>query len=216
VSRERSRTTVRRLPEKQVTDVGVLYGILDAALVAHVAVPAPGRLAVVPVGIARDGDRLLIHGSAASQAFRFLATGVETCTTVTLLDAVVVARSQFESSMDYRCAMIFGGYAPLEGEEKERALAVLSDALMPGMTQARPPSDKEVRAVSVLALPLNEWSLKVSDHDAPEDAPEDLDREAWGGVVPLRHVWGEPVTAPGLPGSPAVPQALSTWPEGRS
>ena len=216
MSRERSRTTVRRLPQKQDTDVGVLYGVLDAALVAHVAVPAPGRLAVVPVGIARDGDRLLIHGSNASQAFRLLATGVETCTTVTLLDGVVVARSQFESSMNYRSAMVFGGYGPLAGEEKDQAFAVLAERLMPGMTQARPPTAKESAATSVLALPLTEWSLKVSDRDEPEDAAEDLDREVWGGVVPLHHVWGEPVTAPGLPGSPAVPQGISTWPEGRS
>ena len=207
---------MRRLPGKQVTDVEVLYGILDAALVAHVAVPAPGRLAVVPVGLAREGDRLLIHGSTASQAFRFLATGVDTCTTITLLDGVVVARSQFESSMNYRSAMVFGGYSALEGAEKDRAFAVLADRLMPGMTQARPPSAKESGATSVLALPLTEWSVKVSDRDEPEDAPEDQDRAVWGGVVPLRHVWGEPVTAPGLPGTPAVPQALSTWPEGRS
>jgi nitroimidazol reductase NimA-like FMN-containing flavoprotein (pyridoxamine 5'-phosphate oxidase superfamily) len=210
------RTTVRRAPHKQVTDVEVLYALLDAALVAHVAVPAPGRLAVVPVGIARDGDRLLIHGSNASQAFRFLATGVETCTTVTLLDGVVVARSQFESSMNYRSAMMFGGYTQLEGEDKESAFAVLSERLMPGMTQARRPSSKESAATSVLALPLTEWSLKVSAKEAPDDATEDLDSAVWGGIVPLHHVWGEPVTAPGIPGSPAVPQALSTWPEGRS
>jgi nitroimidazol reductase NimA-like FMN-containing flavoprotein (pyridoxamine 5'-phosphate oxidase superfamily) len=216
VSRERVRKTVRRAPHKQITDVEVLSAILDAALVAHVAVPAPGRLAVVPVGIARDGDRLLIHGSTASQAFRFLATGVETCTTVTLLDGVVVARSQFESSMNYRSAMMFGGYTQLEGEDKESAFAVLAERLMPGMTQARRPSAKESAATSVLALPLTEWSLKVSAKDAPDDATEDLDSEVWGGIVPLHHVWGEPVTAPGIPGSPVVPQALSVWPEGRS
>ncbi|GLY16228.1 pyridoxamine 5'-phosphate oxidase family protein [Kineosporia rhizophila] len=214
--RERLRTTVRRIPGKQVTDREVLDQVLDAALVAHVAVPAPGRLAVVPVGTARDGDRLLIHGSNASQAFRFLATGVETCTTITLLDGVVVARSQFESSMNYRSAMLFGAYRALEGEEKERGLAVLAEALMPGMTQARTPSAKELAATSVLALPLTEWSLKVSAKNEPEDASEDFDREVWGGVVPLHHSWGTPITAPGLPGDPAVPEALATWPEGRS
>ncbi|GAB6897472.1 pyridoxamine 5'-phosphate oxidase family protein [Kineosporia succinea] len=214
--KERPRTLVRRLPNKQVTELEALHAVLDAALVAHVAVPAPGRLAVVPVGAARDGDRLLIHGSSASQAFRFLATGVETCTTITLLDGVVVARSQFESSMNYRSAMLFGAYSALEGPEKERGLAVLAEALMPGMAQARTPSPKELLATSVLALPLTEWSLKVSDRAEPDDASEDLDSPVWGGVVPLHHVWGEPVTAPGLPGNPDVPQALSQWPEGRS
>ncbi len=214
--RERLRTQVRRAPHKQVTELEVLHDLLDAALVAHVAVPAPGRLAVVPVGMARDGEQLLIHGSTASQAFRFLATGVETCTTITLLDGVVVARSQFESSMNYRSAMLFGGYRALDGDEKEHALAVLSDALMPGMTQARTPSSKELLATSVLALPLTEWSLKVSAKSEPEDASEDLDREVWGGIVPLEHRWGTPVTAPGLPGRPTVPEAISAWPDGRS
>ncbi|MCD5353868.1 pyridoxamine 5'-phosphate oxidase family protein [Kineosporia mesophila] len=213
---ERPKTQVRRAPHKQVTSREALDAVLDAALVAHVAVPAPGRLAVVPTGMARDGDRLLIHGSTASQAFRFLATGVETCTTITLLDGVVVARSQFESSMNYRSAMLFGGYTALEGSEKARALAVLSEALMPGMTQARTPSAQELVATSVLALPLTEWSLKVSAKDAPDDASEDLDSPVWGGIVPLRHTWGEPLSAPGIPGDPAVPAALADWPEGRS
>jgi len=212
----RPRTTVRRAPEKQVTDLARLHEILDSALVAHVGVPDPGRPAVVPVGLARDGDRLLIHGSAASQAFRFLATGVETCTTVTLLDAVVVARSQFESSMNYRCAMVFGGYTALEGEDKAHGLAVLADRLTPGMTQARPPSAQESRATSVLAVPLIEWSVKVSAKAAPDDAEQDLDRPVWSGIVPLLHTWGEPVTAPDLPGDPPVPTALVDWPNGRA
>jgi uncharacterized protein len=216
VSSERLRTTVRRVPGKQVTELGALHRVLDAALVAHVAVPAPDRLAVVPVGMARDGDRLLIHGSNASQAFRFLATGVPTCTTITLLDGVVVARSQFESSMNYRSAMLFGSYQALTGAEKEKGLAVLAEALTPGMTQARTPSAKELAATSVLAMPLTEWSLKVSDKSEPEDAAEDLGSEVWGGVVPLHHSWGTPITAPGLPGSPAVPTAIADWPEGRS
>lgn len=215
VTQERPRTTVRRAPEKQVTDLERLHEVLDTALVAHVGVPAPGRPAVVPVGLARDGGRLLIHGSSASQTFRFLATGVETCTTVTLLDAVVVARSQFESSMNYRCAMVFGGYTELEGADKQRGLAVLAERLTPGMTQARPPSAQESRATSVLALPLSEWSLKISAKTAPDDAAQDLDRPVWGGIVPLLHTWGEPVTAPGLPGDPPVPDALADWPQGR-
>jgi nitroimidazol reductase NimA-like FMN-containing flavoprotein (pyridoxamine 5'-phosphate oxidase superfamily) len=212
----RERTKIRRAPQKQVRDLSALHAVLDAALVAHVAVPQDHRLAVVPVGVARDGDSLLIHGSSASQAFRTLATGVETCVTVTLLDAVVVARSQFESSMNYRSAMVFGSFEQLAGEPKERSLAILSARLLPGLTGARTPSPTELTATSVLSMPLAEWSLKVSDKDGPEDVPTDVDRPVWAGIVPLRHVWGDPLDAPDLgPGLPA-PAALADWPEGRS
>lgn len=208
-------TRVRRVPEKQVTDLAALHAVLDAAMVAHVAVPQEHRLAVVPVGVARDGDRLLIHGSTASQAFRTLATGVPTCATITLLDGVVVARSQFESSMHYRCAMVFGSFAPVPAAEREAALAAVSAHLLPGLTGARPPSRKELAATSVLALPLAEWSLKVSAGD-PDDAAADLERPVWAGTVPLQHTWGTPVPAPGLaPGLP-VPAALARWPQGRA
>jgi hypothetical protein len=203
------------LPDKQVDDVGVLHAILDAALVAHVAVPQEHRLAVVPVGLARDGDRLLIHGSTASQAFRTLAGGVPTCATVTLLDGIVVARSQFESSMHYRCAMIFGSFAPVPEPEREAALAVLSEHLLPGLTGARTPSSKELAATSVLALPLTEWSLKVSAGD-PDDAETDLDRPVWAGVVPMLHSWGTPVPAPDLTVDRPAPAELANWPGGRA
>ena len=203
------RTRVRRLPEKQVADRAALDAVLDAALVAHVAVPQAHRLAVVPVGMARDDDRLLIHGSTASQAFRTLATGVQTCATVTLLDGIVVARSQFESSMHYRCAMVLGAFSALEGPAKEAALAVLAEALLPGLTGPRAPSAKELKATSVLAMPLAEWSLKVSAGD-PDDAEEDLDRDVWAGVVPLEHRWGEPVSAPGV--TRPAPAGLAAWP----
>jgi nitroimidazol reductase NimA-like FMN-containing flavoprotein (pyridoxamine 5'-phosphate oxidase superfamily) len=211
----RPRTQVRRAPYKQVEDVEVLHAILDAALVAHVAVPQEHRLAVVPVGMARDGDALLIHGSSASQAFRALAAGVETCATVTLLDGVVVARSQFESSMNYRCAMMFGEFEKLAGKAKERGLAVLSEQLLPGLSDQRTPSMKESAATMVLSMPLSEWSLKVSDK-APDDNPADLERPVWAGVVPLRHVWGEPVDAPDLSVAQPVPAEIAAWPQGRS
>jgi nitroimidazol reductase NimA-like FMN-containing flavoprotein (pyridoxamine 5'-phosphate oxidase superfamily) len=211
----RPRTQVRRLPEKQVADVSVLYAILDAALVAHVAVPQEHRLAVVPVGVARDGDRLLVHGSTGSQAFRTLASGVPTCATVTLLDGIVVARSQFESSMHYRSAMIFGSFTAVPLEQRAAALAVLSEHLLPGLTGARTPSPKELAATSVLALPLTEWSVKVSAAD-PDDLAGDLDRPVWAGVVPMRHIWGTPITAPDLTVDLPVPSELANWPTGRA
>jgi nitroimidazol reductase NimA-like FMN-containing flavoprotein (pyridoxamine 5'-phosphate oxidase superfamily) len=216
----RERTQVRRAPDKQVRDRSALDEVLDAALVAHVAVVDPseadGQPYVVPLGVARDGDRLLLHGSTASRALRALAAGAPTCATVTILDAVVIARSQFESSMNYRSAMVLGRCTELAGEEKRRALAALSQRLLPGVEGQRPPTRKELAATSIVALPLAEWSLKVSGKAGPDDEPSDLDREVWAGVVPLRHVWGEPVDAPDLRVDVRPPAALATWPEGRS
>lgn len=209
-------TDVRRLPDKQVRDVQVLHTILDAALVAHVGFVDDGRPVVVPFACARDGDRLLVHGSTGSRAVRTLGGGVPCCVTVTLLDGMVVARSQFESSMHYRSAMLFGTFEALIGQAKDAGLAALVERLLPGVDGQRPPSRRELAATAVLALPLTQWSVKVSSGD-PDDATEDLDRPVWAGVVPLRHVWGEPRPAADLsPQNLTPPPALTTWPEGRA
>ena len=209
------RTQVRRLPEKQSSDRSALHQLLDAALVAHVAVLDGDQPYVLPVGFARDGDRLIIHGSNASRLFRALAAGASTCLTVTVIDGLVLARSQFESSMHYRSAMLLGAFTELRGEEKRLALATLAARLLPGLHDGRPPSALELRATSVLAMPITEWSLKVSD-SPPEDAPEDLERPVWAGVVPMRHVWGAPVDAPDLAAGLTAPEGLARWPEGRA
>jgi hypothetical protein len=219
--RTRPRTAVRRLPDKQVHDRGALDALLDAALVGHVAVletadgTGPARPYVVPVAFARDHDSVLVHGSTASRAFRALAAGQPTCLTVTVVDGVIVARSQFESSMRYRSGMVLGCFEVLHGRDKQRGLAVLAARLLPGLTGAREPSAQELAATAVLNLPLEEWSLKVSAGH-PEDTPGDLDRAVWAGTVPLRHVWDTPVPAPDLPAGVPVPAAISGWPRGRA
>ena len=187
------RTRVRRFPEKSVEERAVLHAVLDAGLVAQVAVvDDDGQPYVVPVAYARDGERVLFHGSTGSRLFRSLAAGARTCLTVTLLDGLVLARSSFESSMNYRSAMVLGSCSVLEGEEKERALRVISDHLLPGRwDDIRPPSRKELAATLVLALPLDEASGKISA-GPPEDAEEDLDRPVWGGVVPIVKSFGAP------------------------
>jgi hypothetical protein len=213
--RQRDRTAVRRLPGKQIRDRGALDAVLDAALAAHVAVEDGGLPYVVPLGCARDRDELLVHGSTASRAMRALAVGRPTCVTVTLVDGVVVARSQFESSMQYRCAMVFGSFWVLHGRTKARALDVLGHRLLPGVDGQRPPSAAELAATAVLALPIETWSVKVSAA-FPDDDAADLDRPVWAGVVPLRHVWGEPRPAPGLSPMQSPPGAISRWQQGRS
>ena len=204
---------MRRLPDKQVHDRAVLDRLLDAALVAHVAVvDDDGQPYVLPVAVARDRDRLLIHGSTASRLFRTLAAGPPTCLTVTAVDGLVLARSQFESSMHYRSAVVLGRCAVLDGQEKAAALRTLTEHLMPGRgADAREASAKELGATTVLALPLDEWSVKVSD-GPPDDAEGDLDRPVWAGVVPLQRGWGQPVAAPDLRFDLPVPSYVGTWP----
>ncbi|MDP5095795.1 MAG: pyridoxamine 5'-phosphate oxidase family protein, partial [Candidatus Nanopelagicales bacterium] len=157
------RTRVRRLAENAVTDRDHAYAILDAGLVAHVAVITDGQPFVVPVGYARRGDEVIIHGSSASRLFKTLATGTPTCLTVTLLDGLVLARSLFESSMNYRTVMVLGTPRLVTGEEEIAALLDLSESLMPGRTaDARHPLPQELKATITLALPLDEISVKVS------------------------------------------------------
>lgn len=188
------RTRVRRIPEKAVTDRATLDAVLDAGLVAHLAVvDDDGQPYVVPVAYAREGDRVLFHGSTGSRLFRSLADGAPTCLTVMLLDGMVLARSAFESSMNYRSVMVLGRCEVLEGEEKEHALRVVSDHLLPGRwDDIRPPSRKELAATLMLALPLDEASVKISA-GPPDDADEDVDRPVWGGVVPIVEAFGAPV-----------------------
>ena len=209
------RTRVRRLPEKQVTDRAVLDAVLDAARVAHVAVvDEAGRPYVVPVAHARDGDVVLFHGSTGSRLFRGLAAGAPTCLTVTLLDGLVVARSTFESSMHYRSAMVLGAASRVPDDDKARALEVLTEQLMPGRwADARHPNAKELAKTMVLSLPLDEWSVKVSD-GPPDDDPADLDRPVWAGVVPMEVAWGAPVAAPDLRGDHPVPGYVRGWSRG--
>jgi uncharacterized protein len=206
------RTRVRRIPDKAVTDPAAVRTILDAGLVAHVGIADDGgQPFVVPVAYARAGDDVLFHGSTASRLFRTLASGAPSCLTVTLLDGMVLARSAFESSMHYRCVMVLGRCRSVEGEDKLAALKQIADRLLPGRwEELRPPHDKELRATRVLALPLEECSVKVSA-GPPEDPVEDLDWPVWAGVVPLHHSWGAPVPAPDLRGDPPAPAYIAFW-----
>jgi len=206
------RTRVRRLPEKAVVDRAGLHAVLDAGFVAHVSVGGPdGQPYVVPVAYARDGERVLFHGSTGSRLFRGLAAGEPTCLTVTLLDGFVLARSVFESSMNYRSAMVLGVCHELTGAKKLDALQRITDHLLPGRwAEDRHPSAKELAATTVLALTLDETSVKVSD-GPPDDPPEDVTRQVWAGVVPLTQRFGRPVAAPDLAYDLPVPDYVRRW-----
>lgn len=198
-------TRVRRLPEKERSDREALDAILDAARVAHVALVDGAQVVNIPVGCARDADTLLLHGSTGSRLFRLMASGVPVSATITLLDGMVLARSSFESSMHYRSAMIFGVATRLADADKEAALRVMSEAWLPGRWDTlRAPHARELAATMVLALPLDRWSVKISD-GPPDDPDDDLDAPVWAGVWPIVSSWGAPVPAPDLRGNPTSP-----------
>ncbi|MGH8867902.1 MAG: pyridoxamine 5'-phosphate oxidase family protein [Actinomycetes bacterium] len=207
-----ARTRVRRTPEKAVPDRAVAHAVLDAGLVAHLAVTDPdGQPYVLPVAYARDGDRVLVHGSTGSRLFRALADGAPTCLTVTLLDGLVLARSAFESSMHYRSVMVLGRCTALADDEEWVAMERITEHLMPGRwADLRQPTRKERAATLVLALGLGECSVKVSD-GWPDDPEEDLDLPYWAGVVPMTTVLGTPLPAPNLRGDPPVPPYVARW-----
>lgn len=203
------RTTLTRLRDMAVDDRVALDALLDEALVGHLGfVAAAGRPVVLPTAIARDGDRVLIHGSTGSGWMRTVAAGGPVSLAVTALDALVVARSAFESSLHYRSAVLFGACTPVVGDDRRAALDVITEHLLPGRgAEVRPATERELAATLVLALPVEEWSLKVSD-GWPEDPPDDVAGDAWAGVVPLVRSTGRPRPAPDLrPGIP-VPASL--------
>ena len=209
-----ARTRVKRIPEKAVTEREVAYAILDAGLMAHVAVVTDNQPYVVPVGYARRGDEVIFHGSSASRLFRTLAEGAPTCLTVTLLDGLVLARSLFESSMHYRCVMALGTCRRLQGDEEVEALLDLSESLMPGRTaDARHPAPQELKATITLALPLDEISVKVGD-GPPEDVDEDLVdpvySRIWAGSVPITESFGTRV-ADDLAADVPLPDYVQEW-----
>jgi nitroimidazol reductase NimA-like FMN-containing flavoprotein (pyridoxamine 5'-phosphate oxidase superfamily) len=206
------RTRVRRIAEKAVHDTEVLHAVLDAGLVAHVNVTdREGQPYIIPVAYARDGDRVLFHGSTGSRLFLGLAAGAPTCLTVTLLDGLVVARSVFESSMHYRSAMVLGSCTKVSDDDKLDALELVSEHLLPGRwAEARLPTIKELAATLVLALPLSEASVKVGN-SPPADEPEDISWEAWAGVVPMRESFGVPIDAPDLVHPFPVPDYVKAW-----
>jgi hypothetical protein len=204
------RTRITRLREKARTDRAALDELLDGARVGHFAVvDDAGRPVVIPTAIVRDGDRVLAHGSTGSHWMMRLAAGVETCLAVTALDGLVIARSAFESSMHYRSAVLFGRCAQIPDADREAALDVITEALLPGRAaEIRRPARRELTATLVLALPIEEWSLKVSD-GWPEDPEDDVAGPAWAGVVPIDTGYGPARPAPDLRAGIAVPDSVS-------
>ena len=181
------RTRLRRLPKRGMFDRETIYKILDEGFVCHVGFTVGGKTFVIPTGYARVGHRLLIHGSSASRMLRAMSEGIEVCATVTLIDGLVLARSAFHHSVNYRSVVVFGVASLVSGEdEKIEALRAFTEHIVPGRWQdVRPPNKSELRATAVLSLPIQEASAKVRTGD-PVDAEEDYALDVWAGVIPLK------------------------------
>jgi hypothetical protein len=196
---ETPRTTLKRLPKRGSYDREVINSILDEGFICHVGFALESKPFVIPTGYARVEDKLLIHGSQASRMLRTLSEGIEVCVTVTLLDGLVLARSAFHHSMNYRSVVIFGRATPVEDRtEKMSALFALSEHIIRDRwSDVRGPSESELRQTTVLSLPIDEASAKIRT-GPPLDDEEDYDLKVWAGVVPLRLVAGRPISDPGL------------------
>jgi len=188
------RTRVVREPQRAVYDREVINAILDEGLVCHVGFTAEGQTYVIPTMYARVGDAIYFHGSAASRMLRGLASGLNVCVTVTLADGLVLARSVFNHSMNYRSVVALGNAALVdEPGEKLAALRAFTEKILPGRWgDARQPYQKELQATSILRLPLDEVSAKVRAGGVEDDA-EDYALKVWAGIIPLRLVADSPV-----------------------
>ncbi|HML17372.1 MAG TPA: pyridoxamine 5'-phosphate oxidase family protein [Bryobacteraceae bacterium] len=193
------RTQLRRYPTRGTFDAATIYSILDEAFLCHIGFVVDGQPFVIPTGYARSGDQLYIHGSAVSRMVRTLGAGVDVCVTVTLLDGLVLARSGFHHSMNYRSVVALGKARVVSGaEEKLAALRAITNHIVPERwDEIRPPTEQELKATTVLAIPLNEVSAKMRS-GPPMDDEEDYSLPVWAGVVPVRMQAGEPVDDPRL------------------
>jgi nitroimidazol reductase NimA-like FMN-containing flavoprotein (pyridoxamine 5'-phosphate oxidase superfamily) len=204
------RTRVRRLPERAAYDRATVHAILDEGFVCHVGFVVDGQPYVIPTGYARVGETLYLHGSTGSRLG--LRPDMDVCVTVTLLDGLVLARSSFHHSMNYRSVMAIGRTRPVhDPEEKDAVLRALVEHIVPGRSDAvRGPDRRELAATAVLALPLDEVSAKVRSGPPKDDDP-DYDLPIWAGVLPMGLTSRDPEADPRLDPSLPLPSHVRSW-----
>jgi nitroimidazol reductase NimA-like FMN-containing flavoprotein (pyridoxamine 5'-phosphate oxidase superfamily) len=187
------RTTLKRLPARGSHDFETMAGILDEAIFCHIAFVADGQPYAIPTAFGREDRKLYIHGSSASRMLGALDGPVNACLTATLIDGLVLARSAFRHSVNYRSVVVLGTMEPVEGDEKLRGLKVITNHLVPGRWgDVRPPSAQEMKATAVLKMPIMEASAKIRT-GGPNDVEDDYALPTWAGVVPLSLTAGVPV-----------------------
>ncbi len=211
------RTKVRRKPARAHYDREAIEAVLDEAMVAHLGYTHEGQPYVIPTLYARVGEEVYFHGSAASRTVRALGAGAPACLTVTLLDGLVLARSAQHHSVNYRSVVVLGTARLIEDlSERAQAVQAFTERLVPGRWQeVRPPTEKELKAIHVLALPLDEASAKIRT-GPPVDEEEDYALTAWAGVIPLHTHAGAPVPDPRLAGGIAPTPTVAAWTPQRS
>lgn len=212
-----NRTTIKRLPKRGVYDRNSVYAILDEGFICHVGFAVDGKPVVIPTGYARVEDRLYIHGSQASRMLRTLSQGIDVCVTVTLIDGLVLARSAFHHSINYRSVVVFGKASLVEdADDKSAALFAFSEHVIPGRwNDVREPTPEELTMTSVLGMELTEASAKVRT-GPPLDDEEDYSLPVWAGVIPLQLKSGEPIKDPRLPDDIALPLYVKNYQRGRA
>ena len=205
------KTRISRVPERAVSERGTIDAILDEGLVCHAAYVTQDRPVVIPTLYVRDGDRVLIHGSNTMGLARAVRAGSPLSVAVTHMDGIVVARSAFNSSANYRSVVIHGHGRILDKGEKAAAFDLIVEKLIPGrLADLRPSKGSEISQTSIIELMLDEVSAKVRS-GGPEDEPEDLDEDVWAGVVPMKTVVGEPIPDPDLRPGIHVPDYLRPY-----
>ena len=200
---------VKRLPEKGHYDAASIYAVVDAALICSVGYVIDGQVYVTPTMHARDGDRILLHGSRASRMLRHLDGGGAVCISVTIADALVLARSIFEHSMNYRSATLFGHGTPVVGSAARcAALQMFAERMIPGRwNDARQPDEGELKQTTIVAVPIQSAAAKIAD-GMPTDNDADMDYPVWAGIIPMHHSYGVPVADPRTQPERPLPEYL--------
>jgi hypothetical protein len=203
-----SRNKVNRVPKRANYDAKTLYTILDNMFVCHVAFILDKQPFIIPMAYGRRGNKIYLHGATSSRLMKILKSGIPVCICVTLLDGVVLARSSFHSSMNYRSAVVFGTASLVEEKKKNAALKIIAEHIAEGRwNEARKPNFKELKATSVLEVMIDQASSKIRT-GPPLDEPEDYDLPIWAGVVPLNLLAGKTETDPLLKMKLRIPESV--------
>jgi hypothetical protein len=211
------RNKLKRLPERGSYDPAAIYPIVDAALICHVGFVVDGQPFVIPTLHARQGDTILLHGAKGSRLLRHAEAGGEVCITITLVDGIVLARSAFHHSINYRSAVLFGRGAKIADDAARlEALEAFTERLLPGRwSDVRPPNAVELKQTTIVAVPIESASAKVRT-GPPKDEEADLDLPVWAGVLPLIQLAGEPIADRQLGASVELPDYLGDFARERS
>lgn len=206
--KKNDKNVVRRHPERGAYDEQTIFEILDGNFICHVGFIVDNQPFVIPTIYGREGDKIYFHGAPASRMLGSLKSGIPVCVTVTMVDGLVLARSVFHHSMNYRSVVLFGTAAELPDAEKNHALHVVSEQILKGRwDEARQPSEKEIKATSVLCMKIDEASAKIRT-GPPKDAAEDYELPVWAGIVPMQVSYGAAEADPLLRNEISLPESV--------